>query len=99
MKLKQLKLSNFRMFGEVIIRDLPDVTIFVSPNGYGKSTILEAIAAAHALAAGQGGGFEAAGVTPGLIRQVELADSPRFPKHPTYDPYEHRGTYGATIME
>lgn len=44
MRIKSLKLHNFRTFRDLELTDLPDFIALVSPNGGGKSTILEAIA-------------------------------------------------------
>ena len=51
MGLKELTLSNFRCFDEVVVIPDPDaVTVLLSPNGTGKTTILEAV---HLLSTGQ----------------------------------------------
>lgn len=49
MRLKRVRLQNIRTFVKAEISDLPDVVLFVSPNGIGKSTMLEAIIGAHEL--------------------------------------------------
>jgi predicted ATPase len=49
MRIKLLEPKNFRTFGHVVLEGLPDLLAFVSPNGRGKSSILEAIAGAHDL--------------------------------------------------
>jgi len=49
MRVRRLELTNFRMFRKLVIEDPGDTVILVSPNGLGKSTILEAIVAAHDL--------------------------------------------------
>lgn len=49
MRIARLELKNFRTFGHVVLDNVPDLALFVSPNGRGKSSILEAIAGAHDL--------------------------------------------------
>lgn len=49
MRVTRLELSNFRMFSHLVIENPPDMIVLVSPNGLGKSTILEAIAGTHEL--------------------------------------------------
>jgi predicted ATPase len=49
MRITRLELKNFRAFRHIVLENLPDFLVFVSPNGRGKSSILEAIAAAHEL--------------------------------------------------
>lgn len=51
MRIKRLELINFRTFGHLVLEDIPDVVVLVSPNGLGKSSILEAIIGAHELVA------------------------------------------------
>ncbi len=51
MRISRLELKNFRTFGHVVFDSLPDTLVLVSPNGRGKSSILEAIAGAHDLVA------------------------------------------------
>ncbi|MBN2286121.1 MAG: ATP-binding protein [Tissierellales bacterium] len=43
MKIKKLKLSNFRTYKEEVTIDLNDLNVFVGKNDIGKSTILEAL--------------------------------------------------------
>jgi predicted ATPase len=49
MKISRLELTNFRTFSHLVLEDVPDIVVLVSPNGVGKTTILEAIAGAHDL--------------------------------------------------
>jgi len=49
MRIKRLELTSFRTFGHVVLEDIPDTVVLVSPNGLGKSSILEAILGAHEL--------------------------------------------------
>lgn len=49
MRIRRLELTNFRTLGHAIFEDIPDVVLLVSPNGRGKSSILEAIAGAKDL--------------------------------------------------
>ena len=51
MKIKRLELKNFRTLKHIVLEDLPAVILLVSPNGRGKSSILEAIAGVHDLVA------------------------------------------------
>ena len=46
MKIKQLKLTNFRRFSEFTIDFDPQVTVLVARNGSGKSSVLDAVATA-----------------------------------------------------
>ncbi len=43
MKIKQIKLENFRIYKEEIVIDFNDLNVFVGKNDIGKSTILEAL--------------------------------------------------------
>ena len=43
MKLKELKLLNFRNYKEAILEFNPGINIFIGDNGSGKTNILEAI--------------------------------------------------------
>lgn len=43
MKIKTLKLKNFRSYKEEIVIDFGDLTTFVGKNDIGKSSILEAL--------------------------------------------------------
>ena len=43
MRLKQLKLKNFRSYKEETVVDFDDLTAFIGKNDAGKSTILEAL--------------------------------------------------------
>ncbi len=49
MRITRLELKNFRTFSHIVLEDIPNLVVLVSPNGRGKSTILEAIAGAHEL--------------------------------------------------
>ena len=49
MRIKRLELRNFRTFGHAVFESTPDTVVLVSPNGRGKSSILEAIVGAHEL--------------------------------------------------
>jgi predicted ATPase len=49
MRIRRLELTNFRTFGHAVFEDIPDTVLLVSPNGRGKSSVLEAIAGAHDL--------------------------------------------------
>jgi predicted ATPase len=49
MRIKRVELRNFRSISHLMLENLPDTIVLVSANGLGKSTILEAIAAAHDL--------------------------------------------------
>lgn len=49
MRIVRLELTNFRTFGQAVIQDVPDTVVLVSPNGRGKSSVLEAIAGIHDL--------------------------------------------------
>ncbi|MDZ4819556.1 MAG: AAA family ATPase [Planctomycetota bacterium] len=49
MHIKRLELRNFRAIGHAVFEDLPDCILLVSPNGRGKSSVLEAIAGAKDL--------------------------------------------------
>ncbi|MGD9127310.1 MAG: AAA family ATPase [Planctomycetia bacterium] len=49
MKIRRLELINFRTFGHAVFENLREMVILVSPNGRGKSSILEAIAGAKDL--------------------------------------------------
>lgn len=51
MKIEKLRLKNFRTFGHLALENIPDLVVLVSPNGLGKSTVLEAIAGTHDLVA------------------------------------------------
>lgn len=46
MKLTQLKLHNYRRFEDFVIEFHPELTVIAARNGQGKTTVLEAIAAA-----------------------------------------------------
>ena len=41
MKIESIRLKNFKMFREVVIRDLPSLAVFVGANGSGKSTLFD----------------------------------------------------------
>ena len=41
MKIQSIRLKNFKMFREVVIRDLPPLAVFVGANGSGKSTLFD----------------------------------------------------------
>ena len=43
MKIKQLKISNFRSYKEEVIINFNDLNVFVGKNDIGKATILEAL--------------------------------------------------------
>jgi hypothetical protein len=47
MKIRRLVLENVRVFQNLVLDEIPDLVVLVSPNGFGKSTILEAIVGAH----------------------------------------------------
>src|SRR5260370_38952772 len=49
MRITRLELTNFRSIAHLVLDNLHDTIVFVSANGLGKSTILEAIAGAHDL--------------------------------------------------
>lgn len=49
MRIRRLELINFRTFGHVVFEEIPDTVLLVSPNGRGKSSVLEAIAGAKDL--------------------------------------------------
>jgi energy-coupling factor transporter ATP-binding protein EcfA2 len=49
MRIKRLELLNFRTFNNVVFENIPNIVVLVSPNGRGKSSILEAIAGVHEL--------------------------------------------------
>src|SRR5215469_11204800 len=49
MRIRRLELTNFRTFGHAVFEDIPDTVLLVSPNGRGKSSVLEAIAGAKDL--------------------------------------------------
>jgi predicted ATPase len=49
MRITRLELKNFRTFGHALFENIPDTVVLVSPNGRGKSSILEAIAGVHDL--------------------------------------------------
>jgi predicted ATPase len=49
MRIRRLELTNFRTFSHAVFEDIPDTVILVSPNGRGKSSVLEAIAGAKDL--------------------------------------------------
>jgi predicted ATPase len=49
LRIVRVRLQNIRTFGDIEIGDIPDTAIIVSPNGLGKSTILEAIVGTHEL--------------------------------------------------
>ncbi len=49
MRITRLELRNFRTFAHALFENIPDLVVLVSPNGRGKSSILEAIAGAHDL--------------------------------------------------
>src|SRR6266852_5333588 len=44
-------LTDFRVFSHLVLEDIPDTVVLVSPNGLGKSSLLEAIAGVHDLVA------------------------------------------------
>jgi predicted ATPase len=50
MQLIRLELRNFKTFRELILENLPPTVVLVSPNGLGKSAILESIVGAHEIA-------------------------------------------------
>ena len=47
MKLKSLRIRNFRSYNSEITIDIDNLTVFVGKNDIGKSTILEAFAFKH----------------------------------------------------
>lgn len=49
MRIRRLELTNFRTFGHAVFEDIPETVLLVSPNGRGKSSVLEAIAGAKDL--------------------------------------------------
>lgn len=49
MRINRLELTNFRTFGHAVFENIPDTVLLVSPNGRGKSSVLEAIAGAKDL--------------------------------------------------
>lgn len=49
MRIRRLELINFRTFGHAVFENIPDTVLLVSPNGRGKSSVLEAIAGAKDL--------------------------------------------------
>lgn len=49
MRITRLELTNFRTFSHLVLEDIPEAVVLISPNGLGKSTILEAIAGTHDL--------------------------------------------------
>lgn len=49
MRIRRLELTNFRTFNHALFEDIPDTVVLVSPNGRGKSSVLEAIAGAKDL--------------------------------------------------
>jgi predicted ATPase len=51
MRITRLELQNFRSFDRLLLEDIPDLILLVSPNGLGKSSVLEAIAGAKDLVA------------------------------------------------
>jgi recombinational DNA repair ATPase RecF len=51
MRIRRLELTHFRTFDHAVFEDIPDTVLLVSPNGRGKSSVLEAIAGAKDLVA------------------------------------------------
>src|SRR4051794_23201876 len=49
MKIRPLELKNFRTFGHPVFQGIPETGLLASPNGRGKSSVLEAIAGAKDL--------------------------------------------------
>lgn len=49
MRIRRLELTNFRTFGHAVFENIPDTVLLVSPNGLGKSSVLEAVAGAKDL--------------------------------------------------
>ncbi|HAC22050.1 MAG TPA: ATPase, partial [Porphyromonadaceae bacterium] len=43
MKLKELKIKNFRGYKDEVCIEFKDLTVFVGQNDIGKSTVLEAL--------------------------------------------------------
>ena len=41
MKIQSIRLKNFKMFKDVVIRDIPPLAVFVGANGSGKSTLFD----------------------------------------------------------
>jgi len=51
MRIVRLELTNFRTFGHAVFEDIAQTVVLVSPNGRGKSSVLEAIAGVKDLVA------------------------------------------------
>ncbi len=49
MRIRKLELRNFMTFDEVLLEHIPDTVVLVSPNGLGKTAVLNAVTAAHEL--------------------------------------------------
>jgi len=47
MQITRLELKNFKTFQELVFENIPNFAVLVSPNGLGKSTILESIVGVH----------------------------------------------------
>lgn len=65
MKIESIRLKNFKMFRDVVIRDLPSLAVFVGANGSGKTTLFDVFsflrdALTHnvQVALGKRGGFD-----------------------------------------
>ncbi|MFO8233550.1 MAG: AAA family ATPase, partial [Longimonas sp.] len=41
MKIESLKLKNFKVFKDVVIKDLPGMSVFMGTNGSGKTTLFD----------------------------------------------------------
>ena len=49
MRVSKLELINFRTLSHLLLEDIPQFLVIISPNGFGKSSILEAIVCAKEL--------------------------------------------------
>src|SRR5207237_1104065 len=78
MRITRLELRNIRSISHLIFEDLPDTVVLVSPNGVGKSTILEAIAATHDL------------VVPYHTERYQFSESWQGTSTPTWPPHLRR---------
>src|SRR3989339_1086294 len=41
MKIEQIKIKNYKVFKDTVIRDLPNMCVFLGANGVGKSTLFD----------------------------------------------------------
>ena len=47
MKIESVKIKNFRVFRDVVIKDIPNMAVFIGKNGSGKTTLFDMFGFLH----------------------------------------------------